>query len=62
VAKKLRHHAPVDTKPQERQSRPLLPRLVRLAIKFGLSEKEKLALNFIVVQAIGTDHSQPLSL
>lgn len=58
VAKKLRHHAPVDTKPQERQGRPLLPRLVRLAIKFGLSEKEKLALNFIVVQAIGQEFTR----
>jgi hypothetical protein len=52
VAAKLRHHVPIDEK--ERNGRPLLPRLVRLAVKFGMSDKEKLALNFIIVQAIGT--------
>jgi hypothetical protein len=54
VAARLSHHALADDKAEQRNGRPLLPRLVRLANKFGLPDKEKRALNFIIVQAVGT--------
>lgn len=53
IDSKLSLHA-LDATEATGNGKPLLPRLVRLANKLGLSDKEKMALNFIINQALGT--------